>query len=92
MVDKAATDRSGAVAMGLSAINTYMGGNKIGGLCKYVRNDLMGIIREDIVYDLGRHVDDSSTFLRNGDCLSGKRVMMVSPLTAFQAKDAGNRC
>src|SRR5574341_677834 len=26
MVDKAATDRSGAVAMGLSAINTYMGG------------------------------------------------------------------
>ena len=27
MVDKAATDRSGAVAMGLSAINTYMGDN-----------------------------------------------------------------
>jgi len=25
MVDKAATDRSGAVAMGLSAINTYIG-------------------------------------------------------------------
>ena len=27
MVDKAATDRSGAVAMGLSAINTYIGEN-----------------------------------------------------------------
>jgi adenylylsulfate reductase subunit A len=59
MVDKAATDRSGAVAMGLSAINTYVGENKIVDYVKYVRNDLMGIIREDLVYDLGRHVDDS---------------------------------
>ncbi len=59
MVDKAATDRSGAVAMGLSAINTYIGENKVVDYVKYVRNDLMGIIREDLVYDLGRHVDDS---------------------------------
>jgi adenylylsulfate reductase subunit A len=59
LVDKAATDRSGAVAMGLSAINTYIGENKIVDYVKYVRNDLMGIIREDLVYDLGRHVDDS---------------------------------
>jgi adenylylsulfate reductase subunit A len=59
MVDKAATDRSGAVAMGLSAINTYVGENKVADYVKYVRNDLMGIIREDLVYDLGRHVDDS---------------------------------
>lgn len=59
MVDKAATDRSGAVAMGLSAINTYVGENKVVDYVKYVRNDLMGIIREDLVYDLGRHVDDS---------------------------------
>ncbi|MBF0130488.1 MAG: adenylylsulfate reductase subunit alpha, partial [Alphaproteobacteria bacterium] len=28
LVDKAAMDRSGAVAMGLSAINTYLGENK----------------------------------------------------------------
>jgi adenylylsulfate reductase subunit A len=59
LVDKAATDRSGAVAMGLSAINTYVGENKVADYVKYVRNDLMGIIREDLVYDLGRHVDDS---------------------------------
>jgi adenylylsulfate reductase subunit A len=59
LVDKAATDRSGAVAMGLSAINTYIGENKVVDYVKYVRNDLMGIIREDLVYDLGRHVDDS---------------------------------
>ncbi len=59
MVDKAATDRSGAVAMGLSAINTYLGENTPEEYVRYVRNDLMGIIREDLVYDLGRHVDDS---------------------------------
>jgi adenylylsulfate reductase subunit A len=59
MVDKAATDRSGAVAMGLSAINTYMGENDPADYVQYVKKDLMGIIREDLVYDLGRHVDDS---------------------------------
>src|SRR3989339_2020201 len=59
MVDKAATDRSGAVAMGLSAINTYIGENKVEDYVKYVRNDLMGIVREDLIFDLGRHVDDS---------------------------------
>jgi len=26
---------------------------------RYVRNDLMGIVREDLIYDVGRHVDDS---------------------------------
>ncbi|MBU3916702.1 adenylyl-sulfate reductase subunit alpha [bacterium] len=59
MVDKAAVDRSGAVAMGLSAINTYMGKNDPADYVRYVRQDLMGIIREDLVYDLGRWVDDS---------------------------------
>jgi len=59
LVDKAAMDRSGAVAMGLSAINTYMGENDPVDYVKYVRGDLMGIIREDLVYDLGRHVDDT---------------------------------
>jgi len=59
LVDKAAMDRSGAVAMGLSAINTYMGKNDPKDYVKYVRADLMGITREDLTYDLGRHVDDS---------------------------------
>jgi adenylylsulfate reductase subunit A len=59
LVDKAAMDRSGAVAMGLSAINTYMGKNDPKEYVKYVRADLMGITREDLTYDLGRHVDDS---------------------------------
>jgi len=59
LVDKAALSRSGAVAQGLSAINTYMGTNDPSDYVRYVRNDLMGIIREDLVYDVGRHVDDS---------------------------------
>ena len=59
LVDKAALERSGAVAQGLSAINTYIGENPIEDYVRMVRNDLMGITRDDLVYDLGRHVDDS---------------------------------
>ena len=59
LVDKASMERSGAVAQGLSAINTYIGDNKIENYVKMVRNDLMGVVREDLIYDLGRHVDDS---------------------------------
>jgi adenylylsulfate reductase, subunit A len=63
VVDKAAMDRSGAVAMGLSAINEYIGyakgKNTLEDYVKYVRQDLMGISREDLVYDIARHVDSS---------------------------------
>ena len=59
LVDKAALSRSGAVAQGLSAINTYLGDNDPSDYVRYVRNDLMGIVREDLIYDVGRHVDDS---------------------------------
>ena len=59
LCDKAAMERSGAVAQGLSAINTYIGENPIANYVKMVRNDLMGVVREDLIYDLGRHVDDS---------------------------------
>jgi adenylylsulfate reductase subunit A len=61
LVDKAAMDRSGAVAMGLSAINQYVdlnsGNNTLKDYCDYVRNDLMGITREDLVANIARHVD-----------------------------------
>ncbi len=63
LVDKAAMDRSGAVAMGLSAINQYVGlkdgENTLKNYVDYVRNDLMGITREDQVADIARHVDGS---------------------------------
>ena len=61
VVDKAAMDRSGAVAMGLSAINQYIdltnGQNTCEDYVKYVRQDLMGVAREDLVYSIARHVD-----------------------------------
>ncbi len=57
LVDKAAMDRSGAVAQGLSAINTYLGDNTPEDYCRMVSNDLMGITRDDLVFDVGRHVD-----------------------------------
>lgn len=59
LVDKAAIDRSGAVAQGLSAINTYLGEQDPADYARMVSNDLMGIARDDLAYDLGRHVDDS---------------------------------
>ncbi len=63
LVDKAAMDRSGAVAMGLSAINQYVdltgGKNTVKDYVDYVRNDLMGITREDLVANIARHVDSS---------------------------------
>jgi len=63
LVDKAAFDRSGAVAMGLSAINQYVnygkGVNTVEDYVHYVRQDLMGISREDLVYNIARHVDST---------------------------------
>ncbi len=63
LVDKAAVDRSGAVAMGLSAINQYVGlrdgQNTVKNYVDYVRNDLMGVTREDLVANIARHVDSS---------------------------------
>jgi adenylylsulfate reductase subunit A len=63
LVDKAAVDRSGAVAMGLSAINQYVGlkdgKNSVKDYVDYVRNDLMGVTREDLVANIARHVDST---------------------------------
>jgi adenylylsulfate reductase subunit A len=63
LVDKAAVDRSGAVAMGLSAINQYVGlkdgANTVKDYVDYVRNDLMGVTREDLVASIARHVDST---------------------------------
>ncbi|KPK79634.1 MAG: adenylylsulfate reductase, partial [Bacteroides sp. SM23_62_1] len=63
VVDKAAMDRSGAVAMGLSAINMYLGlkdgHNTIEDYVRYVKTDLMGITRDDLVANIARHVDSS---------------------------------
>jgi len=63
LVEKANIERSGAVAMGLSAINLFLGlkwnENKAEDFVKYARNDLMGLVREDLLFDIARHVDSS---------------------------------
>ncbi|MBS3757511.1 MAG: adenylyl-sulfate reductase subunit alpha [Desulfobacterales bacterium] len=59
VVDKAAMERSGAVAMGLSAINQYQGDNTPVDYLSYVRQDLMGLCRDDLVMDISRHVNGS---------------------------------
>ena len=63
IAEKAHIDRSGAVAQGLSAINTYLGyeqgDNTVMDFVNYAKGDLMGLIREDLNYDVGRHVDPS---------------------------------
>ena len=63
MVEKAAIERSGATGEGLSAINCYMGQrygwNTPEDFVQYVVNDMMGLAREDLVYDVGRHVDST---------------------------------
>ena len=61
LVDKSTIARSGAVGMGLSTINCYIGAeggeNTPEDFVRYVRNDLMGISREDLVMDIARTVD-----------------------------------
>ena len=63
VVEKANIERSGAVAQGLYAINCYMGmqwdENQPEDHVRYARNDLMGLVREDLGYDIARHVDAS---------------------------------
>ncbi len=63
VAEKANIDRSGAVAQGLYAINCYMGlqwdENQPEDHVRYARNDLMGMVREDLAYDMARHVDSS---------------------------------
>jgi adenylylsulfate reductase subunit A len=89
MVDKAAIDRSGAVAQGLSAINTYIGENDIQDYVRYVRGDLMGIVREDLIWDLGRLVDDSVHLFEEWGLPIWKKGDDGSSMDGFQARDAG---
>ncbi len=63
IAEKANIDRSGAVAQGLYAINCYMGTrwgeNKPEDHVRYARMDLMGMVREDLAFDMARHVDSA---------------------------------
>lgn len=61
VVEKANLEKSGAVGMGLSACNlgeftADPADPKPEDFVYYVRNDLLGIVREDLVYDIARHM------------------------------------
>ena len=50
VVDKAHIDRSGCLAGGMNAINAYINpGETVDSFVEYVREDAMGILREDLV-------------------------------------------
>ena len=63
IAEKANINRSGAVAQGLYAINCYMGTrfgeNNPEDHVRYARMDLMGMVREDLAFDMARHVDSA---------------------------------
>jgi adenylylsulfate reductase subunit A len=73
LCDKAAMERSGAVAQGLSAINTYIGENAPEDYVRMVRNDLMGLVREDLIFDLGCTSTIPFICSKSGACPSGKK-------------------
>ena len=82
-------DRSGAVAMGLSAINQYVGlkdgENTLTDYVNYVRNDLMGVTREDLVANIAATWILRFTSSRSGDCPYGK-----TKRASMSMKDAGS--
>jgi len=89
LVDKAAVERSGAVAQGLSAINTYIGDNDPEDYARMVRSDLMGITREDLTLDLARHVDDSVHLFEDWGLPIWKKDDEGHSMDGIQARDAG---
>ena len=97
LVEKAVIERSGATGEGLSAINCYMGlrwgWNTPEDFVSYVRNDMMGLAREDLVYDVGAarrrlrthvgrvgpaHLEKNPTALMN-ELADGRYLYTASP-------------
>jgi adenylylsulfate reductase subunit A len=89
MADKAAVERSGAVAQGLSAINTYIGDNDMMDYVRMIRSDLMGITREDLTWDLARVVDDSVHLFEDWGLPIWKKDAEGHSMDGIAARDAG---
>lgn len=89
VVDKAALERSGAVAQGLSAINTFLENNTPDDYVRMVRTDLMGLVREDLIFDVGRHVDDSVKLFQDWGLPIWAKSEDGHNLNGQQAKDQG---
>lgn len=60
VLEKANIERSGCLAAGMNAINAYLNpGETPESFVKYVRNDAMGLIREDLVLSVARELNDA---------------------------------
>ena len=99
-VEKANIERSGAVAQGLYAINCYMGmqwnENQPEDHVRYARNDLMGLVREDLGYDIARHVDATVHKFEEWGQREGKWQIMIhgesyKPIVAEAARKAATK-
>jgi adenylylsulfate reductase subunit A len=111
IAEKANIDRSGAVAQGLYAINCYMGTqwgeNNPEDHVRYARNDLMGLVREDLAFDMARHVDSAVhkfeewglPFMKNSEgryLREGKWQIMIhgesyKPIVANAARNSADK-
>ena len=59
VMEKAHIDRSGCLAMGINAINAYLNpGETPETFVDYVKNEFMGLVREDLVYSIAKGLND----------------------------------
>ncbi len=60
VMEKAHIERSGCLAMGLNAINAYLTpGETPETYVKYVKDEFLGVIREDLVSSIAKGLEDS---------------------------------
>jgi adenylylsulfate reductase subunit A len=64
IIEKAHIDRSGCLAAGVNAINAYITpGHSPETFLEYVKNDSMGLIREDLVYTIAKELNHATELL-----------------------------
>jgi adenylylsulfate reductase subunit A len=60
VMEKAHIERSGCLAMGLNAINAYLtSGETPETYVRYVKDEFLGVIREDLVYSIAKGLEES---------------------------------
>jgi adenylylsulfate reductase subunit A len=65
VVEKAHVDRSGCLAMGLNAINLYIGESTPEAYVDYVARDNYGIVRRDLLLSIAENADRMVAFLES---------------------------
>lgn len=64
ILEKAHIDRSGCLAAGVNAINAYINpGQSPESFVEYVKNDCMGVAREDLIYTIGKELNHATELL-----------------------------